>query len=142
MQLFFSESPLTIKLDALPSNIFSVFSAYYITICHPTCCSANYSTFSHRNLMSAGLANAYTDSQKQYPASHVATTPLLLSQNGLRSNLRVLKISWGSIFQDTPPHPLPSGCILCKPCTQAIHTAWLQSYILWMRPISWSPQCS
>ena len=38
----------------------------------------------------------------QYPASHVATTILLLFQNGLRSNLRASDFFWGSM----PPDPL------------------------------------
>ena len=45
------------------ADIFSVFSAYYFTIFHPTYCSVNLSTFSCGDLMSAGLANAYMDSQ-------------------------------------------------------------------------------
>ena len=38
--------------DGLP-----ILCLYYFTICHPTCCYANPSTFSRGNLMSAGLAN-------------------------------------------------------------------------------------
>ena len=62
--------------------------------------------FSCGNLMSAGLANAYMD-------SYVATTALLLSQNGLRSNLRAsnfLKNFLGEHAPDRPsyvPSPLP-----------------------------------
>ena len=46
------------------ADIFSVFSTYYFTFFHPTCCSANHSTFSRGNLPSAGIANAYMDSHK------------------------------------------------------------------------------
>ena len=46
-----------------------------------TCCSANLSTFYQENSKSAGLVNAYMDSQ-------VASMAELLSQNDLRSNLR------------------------------------------------------
>ena len=46
------------------------------------------STFSHGNLISASLANAYMD-WMQYAVSHVAIQMvLLLSQNGFGSNLR------------------------------------------------------
>ena len=52
--------------------------------------------------MSAGLANAFMDSQK-LDANLVATAALLLLQNDLRSNLKVslefLKISWGACLQ-------------------------------------------
>ena len=52
--------------------VFSVFTAYCFTICHPTCCSANRSAFSGSlagqtlsgNLISAELANSYLDCQK------------------------------------------------------------------------------
>ena len=61
---------------------FSVFSAYYFIIFHPTCCSVNhaYSTFSRGNLqMHTWTAKIWM----QYSASHVAytaTMALLLSQ--------------------------------------------------------------
>ena len=76
---------------SLSSSSFSVFSAYYFTICHPTCCSVSQGNFSHGNSMSAGLANVNIWTGKnwiQYYAGNVATTSLLLSQNGLKSNLR------------------------------------------------------
>ena len=76
---------------SLSSSSFSVFSAYYFTICHPTCCSVNQRNFSHGNSMSAGLADVHIWTGKnwmQYYAGHVATMSLLLSQNGLKSNLR------------------------------------------------------
>ena len=44
------------------ADIFSVFSVYYFTIFHPTCCSVNHSTFSRGNLMA--YTNVYMDSQK------------------------------------------------------------------------------
>ena len=61
------------------SDIFSVFSAYYFTICHPTCCSANHSTFFRKDSMSASLANACMDSPKLdailcKPCSYCSTT--------------------------------------------------------------------
>ena len=99
---------------ALPSY---VFSAYCFTICHLTCCSADRTTFSHGNSMSAVLANVHINciygSQKldailcgpcRYNSS------ILLSQNGLRSNLRApnfLKISWGTM----PPDPTSLACL-------------------------------
>ena len=46
---------LSYKLAWCSSEIFSVLSANYFTICHPTCCYANRSTFSHGNSMSASL---------------------------------------------------------------------------------------
>ena len=45
----------------------------------------------------------------QYSMNHVATTALLLSQNGLRSDLRASNFLWGSM----PPDP-PSLACLCK----------------------------
>ena len=66
--------------------LWRIFSVYYFTSCHPTCCLANRSAFSSSlagqtlsgNLLSARLANAYLDCQKLdtiicEPCSHYAS---------------------------------------------------------------------
>ena len=57
----------------------------------------------------------------QCSASHVATTTLLLSQNGLRSNLRApnlkKKMHWGSM----PPDPPSLSCLCMYTYTSYIH---------------------
>ena len=60
-----------------------------------TCCSANLTTFSRRNSMSPSWLSKWhkwtAKNWMQYSGSHVAytaTMALLLSQNGLRNNLR------------------------------------------------------
>ena len=64
------------------------------------CCFANLSIFSRENSKSAGLVNAYMDSQKldainTLRAIQLAATDLRLSQNGHRSNLRASKFPGG-----------------------------------------------
>ena len=88
-------------------DIFSVLSAYYFTICHPTYCSANHNTFFRANSKSAGLVNA--DSHKVdailcEPCSYTAA--LLLSQNGLSEQL-ISKNFW----EDRPSPPPSLACI-------------------------------
>ena len=61
-------------------------SPVVLLLIYPTYCSANFSTFSRGNLKSAGLTNAFWDSQKLDEI--VATTALLLLKNGPRSSLR------------------------------------------------------
>ena len=50
----------------------------------------------------ASLANAYMDGQKFKHSTSHATMALLLSKNGLRSNLRASNYSWGSMPPDSP----------------------------------------
>ena len=64
----------------------SFFSAFECLIIPVVQWLLTYSTFPLINLMSAGLAENWT----QHSVSHVATMSLLLSQNCLRSNLRAL----------------------------------------------------
>ena len=98
------------------SDIFSVFSVYSFTICHPTCCCVNCSTFSHENLVSAVLANT-------------GTMAWLLSQNGLRSlrsNLRASNLykSPGGACPQTPLILHAYTCIRThQTYTQAFHHA-------------------
>ena len=88
--------------------IFSLFCAYYFTICHPTYCFANHSSSSHGNSISPGLANVHIWTGKrwmQYSASHLATAAVLLSQNSLRSHLRASsfhKFPEGSCLEASP----------------------------------------
>ena len=94
-------------LSAWNSDIFSVFSAYCFTICHPTCGSVNRNTFSRRNLTSAGLTNVIwtADTILREPCSvywcygpaYVPKWPQKQSQS-----FGFLKISWWSL----PPDPL------------------------------------
>ena len=77
------------------------------TICRPTSCSTNPSTFFCRNLMSAGL--------DKLDAIHyeVGIMALVLSQNGLRSNLRASNFEEfpGGTFYAWSPHlPVTPGC--------------------------------
>ena len=69
-----------------------IFSAYYFTICHPTCCSANRSTFSRGNSRSAGLANAYMNSQKfdallRKPCSYGSTSVPKMASEAISEHL-------------------------------------------------------
>ena len=83
--------------------------------------SANFSTFSHSNLKSAGLANAYMDSQiwMQYSTNHVSTTALLLTQNSLRSNRRAFIIDLGELL--LPNHGMWIRFVpdATEPCTES-----------------------
>ena len=64
-----------------------------------------------------GLENAYVDSQNlQYSTSHVGTTALLLSQNGLRSTLRA------SDFQKFPGGTCPHTPLVLHAYAQITQT--------------------
>ena len=118
---------------------------YSLHTISPTCCSANCSTFSRRNLMSAGLANAYMDSQKldtilcepysYYNSASVTKWAQKQSQNFLGEHI--------------PRSPPPKSSPLWLHFVLASYSGC--SYGLGMRlhsvheitvPISWSPQCN
>ena len=77
-----------------------IFSILYILFHHlsPTCCSVNCSTFSRGNSMPAAAAVASTTYAKRIHGQYCmpATSALLLSQNGLTSNLRASKFPGGA----------------------------------------------
>ena len=71
--------------------------------------------------MSASLANAYRSSI-DLPAMYIATTALLLSQNGLRSNLRASDFNF--LGEHSPP--LLHVCAWMDTCNSpSENLAWL-----------------
>ena len=83
-------------------------SPVILLLIYPTYCSDNLSTFSRGNLKSAGLTNAFWDSQKLDEI--VTTMALLLLKNGPRSNLRA------SNFYKFPGGASPQTPLVSRAC--------------------------